>query len=90
MVRILFAAKITDEATGYKLFRRIVLESIELESRGFDFCPEFTAKVLRKSFVIHEVPITYHGRNQFQGKKIRVRDGIEAVWILIKWKFLRL
>ncbi len=80
--------QLTDEATCYKLFKREVLEQIELTEDGFGFCPEVTAKVARMvragSVRLREVPITYHGRTNAEGKKIRFRDGVGALRCL--WK----
>jgi glycosyltransferase involved in cell wall biosynthesis len=87
-VRVLFGTWITDEATAYKAFDRRVLASIPLHCRRFEFCPEVTAKVLRRGIRIHEVPITYVARTTAQGKKIRVRDAFEAFWTLLKYRFL--
>lgn len=70
---LLYQSPITDEATGYKVFRRGVLEGFDLSENGFEFCPEFTAKVLRTGHRIVEVPIDYRGRNLQQGKKIKAR-----------------
>lgn len=84
---LLYFSRITDEPTGYKVFRKKVLDSINFESRGFEFCPEVTAKVLRKGIKIHEVPITYYPRSIAEGKKIRFRDGIIAVLTLLKYRF---
>jgi glycosyltransferase involved in cell wall biosynthesis len=88
LANVLFNARITDEATCYKMFRREVLGNITLRSRRFDFCPEFTAKVRKRGYKIHEVPIRYHGRTQAEGKKIGWKDGLEAVWALIKYRFV--
>lgn len=85
--RILYGSRITDEATAYKVFRREVLDQIDLDCTGFEFCPEFTAKVLKKRFRIHEVPVTYKGRNQMQGKKIKMSDGFIAIFTLLKYRF---
>jgi glycosyltransferase involved in cell wall biosynthesis len=80
--------QLTDEATCYKLFTREVLEQIQLTEDGFGFCPEVTAKVARLvsagSVRLREVPITYHGRSNADGKKIRLRDGVAALGCL--WK----
>ena len=81
---LLFGQRLTDEATGYKVFRKHVLEHFELRSRGFEFCPEFTANVLKAGFRIHEVPISYNPRGVNEGKKIRTRDGFIALWWLVK------
>jgi len=87
--RVLFRSDITDEATCYKLFRRDVLMGLDLRCRRFEFCPEATAKVLRQGVRIVEVPIRYEPRTVEQGKKITWRDGIEAVWTLVKYRLVR-
>jgi glycosyltransferase involved in cell wall biosynthesis len=89
LANVLYGARITDEATAYKAFRREVLERIELHCQRFEFCPEVTAKVRRLGIAIDEVPISYHGRTAAEGKKIRWRDGVEAVWTLIRYRFSR-
>lgn len=83
---ILFGARITDEATAYKAFRREVLEQIELKCMRFEFCPEVTAKVRRAGFEIHEVPVSYNPRGILEGKKIRWQDGVEAMQTLVKYR----
>lgn len=82
--RILYQQRITDEATGYKVFRKTVLNKIHLKSRGFEFCPEFTGKALLSGYHITEVPIHYNPRGILDGKKIRARDGFIAMWWLAK------
>jgi len=73
---------LTDMETCYKVFRREVLDSIRLRSNRFGFEPEITAKVARGRWRIYEVPISYHGRDYKEGKKITWRDGIAAIlWI---------
>jgi len=84
---LLFAARITDEPTCYKVFRRRVLRRIRITSTGFEFCPEVTAKLLLAGYRIDEVPIAYTPRSKAQGKKIRWIDGVRAIWTLV---FLRL
>lgn len=84
---LLYGAGITDEATAYKVFRRDVLDRIVLECKRFEFCPEVTAKIRKRGIRIHEVPITYSGRTVEQGKKIRWRDGIEAMFTLLRYRF---
>jgi len=81
---VLFGQRLTDEATGYKVFRKRVLDQFQLHSRGFEFCPEFTANVLKAGYRIHEVPISYNPRGVNEGKKIRTRDGFIALWWLLK------
>jgi dolichol-phosphate mannosyltransferase len=85
----LYGAHITDEATCYKVFRTELLKEIGVASHGFEFCPEVTAKILRRGIEIREVPIAYHPRLWDEGKKISWQDGIIAVWVLIKYRFKR-
>ena len=89
ITNLLYGARLTDEATGYKVFRAGLLKGLELESRGFEFCPEVTGKLLRKGIRIHEVPISYNPRMKKEGKKITWKDGIKAVWSLVKWRFFK-
>jgi dolichol-phosphate mannosyltransferase len=85
---ILFpGARISDEATCYKVFRTDLLQKFTLNSRRFDFCPEVTAKVLKRGIKIHEVPIEYVARSVSQGKKIRWTDAFDAFWTLVKYRF---
>jgi glycosyltransferase involved in cell wall biosynthesis len=84
---LLYDAHLTDEATAYKAFRAAVLGKIRLECRRFEFCPEVTAKLRRLGFQIREVPVSYNARGVAEGKKIRARDGFEALWTLIKYRF---
>lgn len=88
LTNILYNTNITDMETGYKAFRKSVLNSFTLQSNRFDFEPEFTAKVLKAGYQIYEVPISYFGRKFEEGKKLTWRDGIMAVWTLIKYKFV--
>ncbi len=84
---LLFFSRLTDEPTCYKMFESELLKSIELKCTGFEFCPEVTAKVLRRGIPIYETPITYHPRSIEEGKKIRWRDGFIALWTLLKYRF---
>ena len=84
---LLYGSHITDEPTGYKAFRRTFLETIPLECSGFEFCPEITAKVLRRGVTIHEVPIAYHPRSFQEGKKINWRDGFAALGTLLRFRW---
>jgi glycosyltransferase involved in cell wall biosynthesis len=84
---VLYGARITDEATAYKAFRTSVLRQISLECRRFEFCPEVTAKLRRLGYRIREEPIRYNPRGITEGKKIRARDGFEALWTLVKYRF---
>lgn len=83
---LLYSARITDEATAYKAFRRRVLDSMDLKCMRFEFCPEVTAKVRRLGFRIHEVPVSYNPRGILEGKKIRAADGFEALLTLIRYR----
>ena len=84
---LLYSASISDEATAYKAFRTSVIRGMYLESRRFEICPELTAKACRLGHRIHEVPISYNARSVPEGKKIRARDGFDALWTLIKYRF---
>lgn len=84
---VLYGAAITDEATAYKAIRIEILRALKLECRRFEFCPELTAKVRRMGYRIHEVPISYNARGIADGKKIRARDGFEALWTLVRYRF---
>jgi dolichol-phosphate mannosyltransferase len=88
LTNLLYNAHITDEPTGYKVFTTNVLKDIGLKSTGFEFCPEVTAKVRKKGYEIHEVPISYYPRSLEEGKKIGWRDGVEAIWTLLKYRFV--
>ena len=81
-------ARISDEATCYKVFRLSVLRSFSLNSRRFDFCPEVTAKILKRKIEIHEIPIEYTARGVSEGKKIRWTDALNAFWALVKYRFV--
>lgn len=85
---LLFCQKITDEATCYKMFDAALLKSIPLTSQRFGFCPEVTAKIMKKGYRIKEVPINYYPRSKKEGKKIKWSDGLEAIYLLIKYRFV--
>jgi hypothetical protein len=74
--------------TGYKVFRKEVIDKIKLKAKRFDFEPEITAKILKKGYKICEVPITFKARKFNEGKKITWRDGIKALFYLIKYRFI--
>jgi glycosyltransferase involved in cell wall biosynthesis len=79
---------LSDMETGYKVFRRAVLEKIHLRCDRFNFEPEITAKVAKAGWRVYEVPISYSGRTYDEGKKIRARDGLYALWAIIKFRFV--
>jgi glycosyltransferase involved in cell wall biosynthesis len=85
---ILYNAILSDMETCYKVFRREVVSGMTIHARGFEFEPEFTAKVLKQGIRIYEVPISYNGREWTEGKKIRWTDGPIALWTLIKYRFV--
>jgi len=86
IANLLYRSHITDEPTGYKALRADLLRSLDLQSEGFEFCPEVTGKVLRRGIEIHEVPISYRPRSFDEGKKINWRDGMRAIWTLLKYR----
>ncbi len=80
---------LTDMETCYKMFRREVLASVHLREDRFGFEPEFTAKVALNHFRVFEVPISYYGRTYAEGKKINWKDGVAALWCIVKYGLLR-
>ncbi len=80
---------LTDMETGYKVFRAEVLEGLHLQSDRFGFEPEITAKLARKRCRIYEVPISYWGRDYSEGKKITWRDGMAALYYILRYNLLK-
>lgn len=78
---------LTDMETCYKVFRREVLQGISLKSNRFGFEPEITAKVANGKWRVYEVPISYAGRTYEEGKKITWKDGVQALWCIIRYRF---
>jgi hypothetical protein len=76
---------LTDMETCYKAFRREVIQSIRLNSNRFGFEPEVTAKVAKRGYRIFEVPISYYGRDYWEGKKINWKDGFSAIWTILRY-----
>ena len=76
---------LTDMETGYKCFRREVIQAIDIEEDGFGFEPEVTAKMARSGVRLYEVGISYHGRTYEEGKKIGWRDGVRALWCITRY-----
>ena len=74
--------------TGYKVFKREVLEGIKIRANKFDFEPEFTAKILKRKARVYEVPISFNPRDYDEGKKIGIKDAFQAIWALIKYRFV--
>jgi glycosyltransferase involved in cell wall biosynthesis len=87
IANVLYRIKITDEATVYKIFLKEVLDGIELKSNRFELCPELVSKIAKRKYKIFEVPISFNGRSKNEGKKLMLRDGIIAIWTLIKYRF---
>jgi glycosyltransferase involved in cell wall biosynthesis len=87
VTNILYNTMLTDMETCYKVMRTEVLRSFTLESNGFGIEPELTAKIFKRRYRVYEVPISYDGRGYDEGKKITWRDGIVALWVLIKYRF---
>ena len=88
MTNMLYNTILTDMETGYKVFRREVIQGMKIRSKRFNFEPEFTAKVLKRNYRIFEVPISFNPRDYSQGKKIKLKDAFEAVWALLKYRFM--
>jgi len=78
---------LSDMETGYKVFRRSVLDSITLKCNRFGFEPEFTSKIARNKLHIYEVPVSYSGRDYSEGKKINWKDGVAALWFIFRFRF---
>jgi len=87
LTNLLYKSNLNDMETGYKIFRKDIYKQLQIKADGFDFEPEFTAKLLKRKTKIFEVPITFNPRNYAQGKKIKFLDAIEALWTLIRIRF---
>ena len=87
LTNVLYNTMLTDMETCYKAMRIEVLRSFTLDSNGFGIEPEMTAKIFKRGYRVYEVPITYDGRGYEEGKKITWRDGVVALWVLLKYRF---
>lgn len=85
---VLYDTILSDMETGYKVFRKEVVKDMTIHAKRFDFEPEFTAKILKRKYRIFEVPITFNPRDYSEGKKIGLKDAFEAIWALIKFRFV--
>jgi len=85
VTNLLYGSHLTDEPTCYKCFNAKLLKSFKIDGQGFEWEPEITAKLLKRGIRIIEVPISYFPRKE--GKKIQYRDGLKAIWTLIKYRF---
>jgi glycosyltransferase involved in cell wall biosynthesis len=87
LTNVLYNTILSDMETCFKVMRVDVLRSMTLKSNRFGIEPELTAKIFKRGYRVYEVPITYDGRGYDEGKKITWKDGIEAVWTLVKYRF---
>jgi glycosyltransferase involved in cell wall biosynthesis len=84
IANVLFGARLTDYATGYKAFTRRAAERLALRTSGFEVCAEMTGRFLKLGYPIVEIPIRYQPRTVAEGKKIRTADGWKAIWTLVR------
>lgn len=89
LTNVLYRTNITDMETGYKIFSKNILKNININADRFDFEPEITAKIAKKGKLIFELPIEFHPRTPEEGKKISWKDGMYAIYILLKYKLLK-
>jgi glycosyltransferase involved in cell wall biosynthesis len=87
LTNVLYNTMLTDMETCYKVMTTDVMRSMTLRSDGFGIEPELTAKIFKRGYRVYEVPITYDGRGYDEGKKISWRDGIVALWVLLRYRF---
>jgi glycosyltransferase involved in cell wall biosynthesis len=87
LTNVLYNTMLTDMETCYKVMRTEVLRSFALRSNGFGIEPELTAKIFKRGYRVYEVPISYDGRGYDEGKKITWRDGVVALWVLLRYRF---
>ncbi len=87
LTNVLYNTMLSDMETCYKVMRAEVLRSMTLRSNGFGIEPELTAKIFKRGYRVYEVPITYDGRGYDEGKKIGWRDGVVALWVLLRYRF---
>jgi glycosyltransferase involved in cell wall biosynthesis len=88
MTNLLYNTILSDMETGYKVFKREIVDGMQIHANSFDFEPEFTAKILKKKVRVYEVPISFNPRDYEDGKKIGMRDAFQAVWTLLKYRFV--
>ena len=88
LTNLLFGASLTDMETCYKAFKKEFIKNIKINSNRFDFEPEVTAKLLKQNVRFTEIPISYNGRTFYEGKKITWKDGLQAIFTLIKYRFM--
>ena len=88
LTNILYNTILSDMETGYKVFKQEVVRDMKLRANRFDFEPEFTAKILKRKARVYEVPISFNPRDYEDGKKIGMRDAFQALWALLKYRFV--
>lgn len=88
LVNLAYNTTLSDMEVCYKLFKKEILKDIVLKEKRFGFDPEITVKVLKRGYRIYEVPISYSGREFYEGKKITWRDGLRILWVLVKYRFV--
>ncbi len=88
VTKLLYFRKITDMETCYKVFRKGIIETMNIQAKGFEFEPEITTKIIKKGYTILEVPVRYHGRTEEEGKKLKpLQDGLKALFYLLYYRF---
>jgi glycosyltransferase involved in cell wall biosynthesis len=87
VTNVLYGIKLTDEPCGYKAFKTTVLKKLKIENDRFEWEPEITAKLAKRKIKIFEIPVTATSRSTLHGKKLKRRDGLKAIWTLIKYRF---
>lgn len=87
LANFLYGANIKDEACGYKVIATNIYKSLNLQSNGFEICPETLSKIRKLGYKITNVPVQFTPRKFTEGKKINFKDGLKAIWLLIKFRF---
>ena len=88
LTNILYGVRLSDMETGYKVFKKEVIQGMNLKAKRFDLEPEITAKILKRGYKITEVPIDFIGRKFKEGKNITWRDGLKALYYLVKYRII--
>ncbi len=88
ITNLLYNTILSDMETGYKVFKKEVVKGMKIRANRFDFEPEFTAKIMKRKARVYEVPISFNPRDYEEGKKIGIIDAFQAVWALIKYRFV--
>lgn len=88
LTNLLYFSKLTDQPTCYKVFKKNIIDKIHLYENGFGFCSEVTCKLLINKIYPYEIPIDYFPRNKLEGKKISWKDGLRAIYIIIKYRVI--